>query len=285
MSRALCEAFRARSRSVWRLIRRGQSAGIRAAEETLTNLTLLELSLVRDPGLVVRGFSKAEERVRGADWEMWLGGRAGFWLGLRLQAKAIDLRSSEFRHLHYRAPRAALFQSDALIQSALGSHPPRVPLYVLYTYAPRGRLTTWPCGSYPRDTSQFGCAIVSAFQVQVLRLKGFRRSLRDLSSHMFPWHCLVCCRAFSNGSMAERARRYLAGTVIRGDATLGVGERAPQQQEREGVLGADEFGRLFQLYQGAPVTDTPPEYVTTIAAGREAELPTDLSAVLVMREN
>lgn len=108
MSRVLCEAFRKRSRSVWRLIRRGQSAGIRAAEETLTNLVLLELSLIRDPGLFARSFSSKEERIYGADWEMWLGGSTGSWLGLRLQAKAVDLKSSAFRHLHYRAPGAPL---------------------------------------------------------------------------------------------------------------------------------------------------------------------------------
>jgi hypothetical protein len=113
------------------LIKRGQSAGLRAAEETITNLTLIELSLIHDPGLLIRPFSRAEEHAHGGDWEMWLGGSTGSWLGLRLQAKAIDLGSSEFRHLHYRAAGASLFQSDTLIQSALDGHPPRVPLYIL----------------------------------------------------------------------------------------------------------------------------------------------------------
>src|SRR5262249_42946186 len=134
----LCEAFRSRSRSVWRTIKRGQSAGIPAAEETLTNLTLMELSLVRSPELLVRAFTKPRERLVGADWEMWLGSGAGVWLGLRLQAKVIDLRSAEFSHLYYRTRgRPPVFQSDVLIRSSLGGSPPRVPLYVLYTHAPR----------------------------------------------------------------------------------------------------------------------------------------------------
>jgi hypothetical protein len=41
----------------------------------------------------------------------------------------------------------------------------------------------------------------------------------------------------------------------------------------------------FNCTKKRRLTDSPPEYVTAIAAGREPELPTDLSAVLVMRED
>jgi hypothetical protein len=172
--RILCGAFQGRSRAVWRLIRRGQAAGIRAAEETITNLTLIELGLVRDPQFFVLPMSRSEESITGADWEMWFGSVPGPWLGVRLQAKAIDLASFEFRHLHYR-PHGAPFQCDTLIRSALAKNPPRVPLYLLYTYAPRGYLTDWPCGSYSPKRDWFGCSVVSAFQVRLLRLAGHKR--------------------------------------------------------------------------------------------------------------
>lgn len=280
MTSVLCDAFRTRSRSAWRLIKRGQSAGVRAAEETITNLTLLELSLLRGAGLVVRSFSKAQEAAVGADWEMWLGSGRGTWLGFRVQAKAVDLLSSGFPHLHYRTKGAPLFQSDTLIRQALTGSPPRLPVYVLYTHAPRGVLPAWPCGSYRRDSSLFGCSLVSAFQVRALRLSGLKRSLADLSAHMFPWHCLVCCRAYAGGSLPERAARYLASTLIAGDAEMPLRADLPE----EGSFDDGELRRVLEWYRQPRPSERAPDYVAALLEAREPELPEGLSGVLVVRE-
>lgn len=281
MTNVLCDAFRTRSRAAWRLIRRGQAAGVRAGEETITNLTLLELSLLRSAGVVVRSFSKAQERSLGADWEMWLGGDTGSWLGLRVQAKAIDLRSLEFPHLHYRSKAAPLFQSDTLIHRALAGIPPRLPLYVLYTYAPRGVLRAWPCGSYRREAGLFGCSLVSAFQVRALRLAGGKRLLIDLAAHMYPWHCLVCCRGYAGGSLAERTAGYLSATLIAADR-----DGSPiDGGGSEGSLDEQEVLRLMEPYRQPRVSERPPEYVLSLLAGREPDLPADVFAVVVMQES
>jgi hypothetical protein len=95
----------------------------------------------------------------------------------------------------------------------------------------------------------------------------------------------VCCHAFSDGQLPERVRHYLIGTVIGEDATAGVLATKVREVESEGGLNLDEMRRFFELYQQFPLTDTPPGYVTAVAAGREPELPSDLSALLVVREN
>ncbi len=283
MTSVLCDAFRTRSRAAWRLIRRGQSAGVRAAEETITNLILLELSLLRAraAGLVVRSFSKAQEASVGADWEMWLGGQTASWLGLRIQAKAVDLRSLEFPHLHYRTKGAPLFQSDTLIRSALTGSPPRLPLYVLYTYAPRAVLTAWPCSSYRRESGLFGCSLVSAFQVRALRLAGGKRLLSDLSAHMYPWHCLVCCRGYADGSLPERTAGYLTATLIAADKDGSV----VAGSGGEGTLDEEELARLMKSYRRPRLSERPPEYVLSLLAGRDPDLPADVFAVLVMQQS
>src|SRR5690242_9764156 len=119
MSTPLCAVFRTAAQLAWDLIEAGQTARVRAAEETLTNLLLIRATLERAPGFRIRAFTRQEERLSGADWEMWLGNRGGPWLGIRVQAKAVDLAGLEYPHLHFRGKNAALFQSDALISAAL----------------------------------------------------------------------------------------------------------------------------------------------------------------------
>jgi hypothetical protein len=257
---------------------------VRAAEETLTNLLLLELSLLRHTRLQVRAFSKREEATVGADWEMWLGGLDGTWFGMRLQAKAINGRLTEFADLHYRSPSATAFQSDLLIRTALGARPARMPMYLLYTYAPRGALNVWPCESYDRQSTQFGCSMVSAFQIRSLRVTGFKRSLGDLSRHMYPWQCLVCCSGFLDGNLPARARAYVLGTLIQADVDSEM-LSAGRQVDRPDSVWRDDFERLAAVYQEAPLTTVPPSHVLQVAETGEGDVPDDLSAILIIREH
>src|SRR5260370_6338384 len=112
VSDPLCRAFRSRARATWRLVRRGQRLGVRLAEDTLTNLLLVGLSAFNGPTYQIRAHSAKRESLTGADWEMWFGTLGGPWLGIRIQAKAIDLTATHFAHLHYRGKRARLFHSD-----------------------------------------------------------------------------------------------------------------------------------------------------------------------------
>ena len=118
MDSALCNLFRNAAAGVYELVGAGQATRVRAAEETLTNILLIGTTLAHVAGFRIRGFARQEERWTGADWEMWLGTAAGRWLGLRMQAKAIDLPGLGYAHLHYRGQGAPLFQSDALIRAS-----------------------------------------------------------------------------------------------------------------------------------------------------------------------
>jgi len=278
MADVIREALYARSRAAWRLIRRGQDAEVRANEETITNLILIELSLLKAPGLSVRAFTKHQESKTGADWEMWLGNNVGQWLGLRIQAKAIDLDSRKFPHLHYRASATSPFQSDTLIDKALASSPRLYPLYVLYTYAPPGTLRGGACRLYPRRTTVFGCSAVSAFQVQALRSPTEKNSLVDLSPHMFPWHCLVCRCYNAEVSLPHRAALFLRSQLSANYAEMAARLRG------QGPDPGDE--REFRYLRMQPdISERRPEYVTDLMADREPALPDDLSAVVAIQEN
>ena len=279
----LCQAFCARARATWRLIRRGQRVAVRLAEDTLTNLLLVGLSAFNGPAYRIRAHTPRRERSTGADWEMWMGSARGPWLGIRIQAKAIDPFTTGFPHLHYRGKGAPLYQSDTLIKSALSHYPPVFPLYVLYTYVPNGLARPWPCGSFAPRSDLYGCSLVSPFVVRSLRLAGGRDALTDLEPFLSPWHCLACCRHYGSGPLAERALGYLNGTVISGDRA-GRNLPASNNASESNSLSEAEVEQLSRAYFEHRLWGAPPDYVAPIVRGEETELPEDLAAVITIVE-
>ena len=267
----LCKAFQTQARRVSRLLSKGNFGGVRLAEETLTNLLLLDLASQRSAEFDIRGYSKGDEAILGADWEMWIGGASGLWLPCRVQAKVLNPSTISFDHLHYRKDATSPYQCDTLIAAARRASPRRFPLYVLYARVPFGTASQyWPCGSLPRRNDLFGCSIVTATQVRTLRLQGLRHHLTDLLPGMRPWHCLVCCRGFGGADLAERAASWIASLSF----PVPTGDR-DFFQAADGFDINDDLPRL--------AGDTP-QYVAALLDNRTPELPPDIGGLLVIRE-
>jgi hypothetical protein len=262
MASDLCRAFQTQARRISRLLGKGDVAGVRIAEETLTNLLLVHLSLLRSSAFDIAGFSKADEAILGADWEMWIGGYSGRWLACRIQAKVLNPKTKAFDHLHYRKDTTSPYQCDTLIAAASAPLPRRIPLYLLYTRVRGSRaLLNWQCSAVPFNRELFGCSLVAADTVRALR-SGMRRSLRDLLPSMWPWHCLVCASP-QGKDLAIRARNWLAQQVT-----------AAQVREEVGVDAPDD----------ADLTREVPAYVDAVLEGLPPELPADLAGLLVIRQ-
>src|SRR5688572_13448409 len=99
---SLCETFKNRSSSTWTLLSKAREVDSQLLEETLTDLNLLELKLKHPREIITKSFTKPREGLTGADWEWWLTGPKSLWLGFRVQAKVLNLRSGMYEHLHYR---------------------------------------------------------------------------------------------------------------------------------------------------------------------------------------
>lgn len=270
----ICETFRARAFATWDLIGRAHAAVSPLGEETLTDLNLLELRLRHPDEVITHSFSKQQEGAEGADWEWWLTGPSGRWLGLRVQAKVIDVGSLAFPHLHYRQ-RAGRHQSELLIQRALTASPPRIPLYCLYCCWPSGTpRPQWNCGTFGPTEESYGCSLVSAPQILALRQRGARLGkLSDVAPSMWPWHCLICCQGFSSEDLPKRAHAFWQGAILAED----LGEEV-----EEG--GSLEFDMMEQLRSIAAI-ETPPAYVAAIMEGAVSERPDDnLLRVTILRE-
>lgn len=134
----LCQTFRTLAFQTWDMLAQGRAYHTQIGEETFTDLNTLALRTRHSSEVKTQTFSKPEERHKGGDLELWFHGRNGFWFGIRLQAKVIEVATNRFRHLHYKPRGSREFQSDILIRSCFegDDEPKPVPLYCLYAHWP-----------------------------------------------------------------------------------------------------------------------------------------------------
>jgi hypothetical protein len=113
MTNDLCETFRLLSYETWGRLGRARRIGHQLLEETFTDLNLLELKDRHPTQVYTKVFTKPQEGLNGADWEWWLtDSKRSEWLGIRIQAKVLDLTTDSFPHLHYKSGR--IYQATKL---------------------------------------------------------------------------------------------------------------------------------------------------------------------------
>ncbi|MFG2716942.1 DUF6615 family protein [Streptomyces sp. NPDC048416] len=170
-------------------------------EETFTDVHIRHLRQAMGSRLKIIQFTKRQETLNGADWELWIHNKT-HGIGLRIQAKKQD-RRGQYGFWYWPKGSPAL-QCDMLIHHALATQ--CVPVYLLYNYR-----QPWPidqgwasvlCGHTAPDRSHYGCSLLSAFHVQASLFRfviGFdvhdnyrqisHQRLRGLST---PWNQVLC---------------------------------------------------------------------------------------------
>ena len=206
---SLCDDFIKASKDTWKKLRLSSQVNIRLSEETITDTLLLYLASRHPYEIRTQKYTKFQESKTGADWEWWITSSSSTqWLGLRIQAKIIDVATLEYPHLDYKTSQGQM-QVDVLISNAINSSPPRIPLYVFYNYWDVQQFRPpWLCGSYPFTISMLGCGVSTAWNVRVY-LRNGDKSVQKIASQMYPWSCLVCCRGFANGPLPFRILRFV----------------------------------------------------------------------------
>ncbi|MDE2823117.1 MAG: hypothetical protein OXK79_06390, partial [Chloroflexota bacterium] len=153
------ELFESLARCVWEWLRDARRLRVGLSEETITDLTSLEI--LRRPSAQVRvgRVSKREEKDVGFDW-LWV-----FWRGDRIkhvlvvQAKKLTLDDScSYRYAKLRYPSQAPFQIDAIEAFAKWLGVPA--FYCFYNNVDDTTASKhWRC-SPPLDAPQLGCTLV-----------------------------------------------------------------------------------------------------------------------------
>lgn len=177
------------------------------SEDTISDLTSLEIARRASPEIAVKRVSKYRERFVGFDW-LWIvnrnGGRPAIYV---IQAKKLRIdQSTTFMYGKVRYPRNPPFQIDALEEFA--NHIGAIPLYCFYNNVgamPIGPY--WHCKRVGPDPPQMGCTLVpidTARKVHDFRIPNRFRPIHR-RPEAIPWRCLFHpeCTAFNLYSVSE----------------------------------------------------------------------------------
>lgn len=205
----LSEEFGNKACWVWDNLRSARNNHYQIGEESITDFLILQLHSLKKIGLTVKSFNKYEESKIGADWEIWLIGSDGKWIGLTLQAKVLKLTSDEFRYIDHKNSNGR--QIDLLMKRAnkIGS----IPLYAFYTQWKNG-LSGYEhnnCLS-PSAFRHFGLSVVPA---NIIKNHFFKPvvKLKDIISHLIPIQCLFCPFQLASYNLSNGIRKSLESNL------------------------------------------------------------------------
>jgi hypothetical protein len=183
--KVLQNIFRTEARRIWQDTAKAISFGLSQNEETITETMLLNLAKqCEGTGLCAIPYSKATEKVNGADWEWWFTSN-GEGVAFRVQAKRL------FESGRYESLKPKGSQIKNLISQASD----KVPMLAFYNFQ-AGIAKSMPFGSIPkgcdcsayRRPSYWGCSLEPA---RIVETQG-KTKFRDMHPNMIPMHCLFC---------------------------------------------------------------------------------------------
>lgn len=180
-------------------------------ERALMDRHLIELAR-RHSNVHLTKFDQVEETETGADFEWWLddGSQA---LGMRVQAKKLDLSRGAYRQLRHGGSASA--QVDQLIEAARPSG--FLPLYLFFNGPTEGR----GADRCPRPESEAdrGCTMARADEVKLI-LEADAPSQEKVAAVSWPWRCLLCCPRFSGRGASECVMRLFEQNSPMADVAL-----------------------------------------------------------------
>lgn len=190
--------------------------GYQPKEETFTDLNIMRLKQMHPDEIFVHTFTNIEEGSTGADWEWWLTNSSGKqWLGLRVQAKILNLSSDSFEGLFYTGSNGKS-QMDKLIDDAAEHR--MIPLYCLYTLTPPEFIseTHWYKCGYDIPDEHYGCSLLPIHYADFLSSER-QRGIKEVVQRSYPWHWLFC--GISAGKM-DVQKLVLFFRIMGGDLFL-----------------------------------------------------------------
>ena len=187
----------------WNKLRDARKYGSPFSEETITESIILEFTKYGAGKLTVKTFTKRKESFNGSDWEWWFTGPSHRWLGMRVQAKVLNLNSEKYEHLHYKN------QLETLISDANKND--LIPLYCMYSnWNIKKYKAAIRCQSYKHTVRHYGNAILNPYKVEKLKQQG-RTELSSVIEDLHPMHCIFCCTGYGGSDLPGRALKYLKG--------------------------------------------------------------------------
>ena len=187
---------------VWNRLREARDNNFQIGEESLTDFVILNLKKDGEGKISVDTFTRNKESLTGADWEWWFTGPSGKWLGMRVQAKVINLKNEAFEHIHYKNSHG--YQVDTLVKDAAKNN--LIPLYCMYTnWQPHKYKPTSICNNFNSSIRHFGMSLLNPHHVTRLRPE---KSLSTIIKYLHPLHCIFCCGRYGGTDLPTKALAF-----------------------------------------------------------------------------
>ena len=238
--------------SAWDWLGHARSLRLGFSEDTISDMTALEIARRASTEVGVGRVSKVKERFVGFDW-MWIinrpRGRHAIYV---VQAKKMRIDQSKgYSYWKLKYPSTPPYQIDVL--QAFARHLGAVPLYCFYNNVEGMKLDCfWHCRREKRPSApQMGCTLVP---LDVARLVQDGQIANDFQSihrqpRAIPWRCLFHpeCTNFNFRSVSEGEVGMDVPTHAR-TRGRGIAEfLAESASDDDSLLDFDDFVHRFDL--------------------------------------
>ncbi len=194
----------------WNRLREARNLEFQIGEESITDFIVLNMKKWGAGKFAVETFTRHKEALNGSDWEWWFTGPSGRWLGMRVQAKVLNLVAEQFEHLHHKNKYGS--QVDLLINDAKKNG--LIPFYCMYSnWDTKKYKASWVCNTYKPTARHYGNSILNPYRVKELQRNKETR-LSSIINELQPMHCIFCCQGFGGSDLPERALHYIKGTGL-----------------------------------------------------------------------
>ena len=197
---ATVQLFEALAEMTWDWLGHARQLRLGISEDSITDITQLEIARANLPELKLTRVTRQDERVYGFDWLWFVGSNAQGYIPYVVQAKKITIDTSGHYSYRIRYKAGGEFQIDILERFAR-CYGTKV-LYCFYNNVDTAiAINEWHCTLQP-DIKQMGCTLVPLDAVKKVHKprngKDFRAIHQDRRA--LPWRCLFhpgCVRASS----------------------------------------------------------------------------------------
>ena len=258
-SRAL-GLFESLAQSAWVWLGQARRLRLGFSEDTISDLTALEIAKIASDEVGVGRVSKFKERFVGFDW-MWIINRpSGQHAIYVVQAKKMRIDQSKgYSYGRLKYPSSPPYQIDVLQDFA--THIGAVPLYCFYNNVEGMTINPyWRCRREPPNAPQMGCTLVPLEVARLVQEGQIPNNFQSIHRRpgVIPWRCLFHpeCTSYDFRSVSERRIQTDVSPQVRtrGD---GIAEylaqpassdyRPDSVSEDDSLIDFDEFVRQFDL--------------------------------------
>ena len=179
---SLCIEYKALAEWVFKRLELDRVINHQTSEETITDEIIRRLKIWKinnsNSKFSIREFTKQQEAINGADfeWDWYFVDSSGKnWLGFRIQAKVLNLKSNRFLSLDHSNKNG--HQLNLLVNSSNSDS--RIPFYCFYLYK-------------DNESPLKGCSLSSPNNVNQLLKIDKKPKVDDVLKISFPWHKMFC---------------------------------------------------------------------------------------------